>query len=59
MNATDLLSLLPLLACPLAMGGMMWLMTRMNKGQPGIATPPPRRGRRAGGPPGGAAGAVG
>ncbi len=41
MNATYLLSLLPLLACPLAMGGMMWLMTRVNKGQPGTATPPP------------------
>jgi hypothetical protein len=41
MNATYLLSLLPLLACPLLMGGMMWLMMRMDKGQPGAATPPP------------------
>lgn len=40
MNAAYLLSLLPLLACSLAMGGMMWLMTRLNKGQPGEATPP-------------------
>ncbi len=41
MNATDLLSLLPLLACPLLMGGMMWLMMRMNEGRSGAATPPP------------------
>ncbi len=27
------ISLLPLLACPLLMGGMMWLMMRMNKGE--------------------------
>ncbi len=27
------LSLLPLLACPLLMGGMMWLMMRTNKGE--------------------------
>jgi hypothetical protein len=40
MNATYLLSLLPLLACPLAMGGMMWLMMRMNKNRSGEATPP-------------------
>ncbi len=41
MNATYLLSLLPLLACPVLMGGMMWLMMHLNKGQPGAATPPP------------------
>ena len=41
MNATDLLSRLPLLACPLLMGGLMWLMLRMNEGRPGAATPPP------------------
>ena len=27
------ISLLPLLACPLLMGGMMWLMMRTNKGE--------------------------
>lgn len=40
MNATYLLSLLPLLACPLLMGGMMWLMMRMNKDRSGEAPPP-------------------
>lgn len=40
MNAVYLLSLLPLLACPLAMGGMMWLLMRMNEGQPSDAPPP-------------------
>lgn len=37
MNVTYLVSLLPLLVCPLAMGLVMWLMMRGHQGQAGEA----------------------
>ena len=43
MSVTYLVSLLPLLACPLGMSLLMWLMMRGHKDHSGEAMPRPRQ----------------